>query len=188
MGIVFVNGLTLSRIPLSLLFCILVLQKPDSYFTCIILFVLIAASDYLDGKLARKYGVQTRTGAKLDVIADFFFIISSCSALCFRSLLPLWMVLVMILKFSEFLITSEIARKSSKGVKVFLFDPIGRLAAVLFYLLPLLALLQSYIPSHLRPHVIAAVCGVISVLAALSSLLRLMSLMKREDTDAEKAS
>lgn len=188
MGIVLVNGLTLSRIPLSLLFCGAVLLHPDSYFTCMILFALIAASDYLDGKLARKYGIQTRMGARLDVAADFFFIISSCLSLCFRNLLPVWMIFVMILKFSEFLITSAIYRKAPKSMTAFLFDPVGRIAAVLFYLLPLLSLLQICIPSRLRSYAVAMVCGVISMLALLSSFLRLMSLAKKKDavSDATK--
>ncbi len=90
--VVLVNALTLSRVPLTLMFRTMLLFKVNPFLPCITLFALIAVSDYLDGKLARKYDVQTGTGAVLDVMVDFFFIIAACASLSFRGLFPGWML------------------------------------------------------------------------------------------------
>lgn len=176
---VLVNGLTLLRIPLSLFFCIGVLHNPKPYFVCVILFLLIGASDHLDGKLARKYKVQTYIGAKLDVIADFFFILLSCLSLIYGGLFPKWMGLVIILKFLEFLVTSFLYKKGFKSTTVFLFDPIGRIVAVLFYLLPILTLLLlRYSPETLYEPILNLICISITITAVVSSTFRTASLIK----------
>ncbi|MDR3706046.1 MAG: CDP-alcohol phosphatidyltransferase family protein [Paludibacteraceae bacterium] len=65
----FPNILSLSRIPLSLLLWPLV-DSPVC-FTAVVL--LIGITDVADGYLARKYQCTTKTGAKLDSVADFVF-------------------------------------------------------------------------------------------------------------------
>lgn len=174
-----VNVLTLSRVPLSLIFCAMVLLDANPFLPCAALFALIAVSDYLDGKLARKYGVQTGIGAMLDVMADFFFIIAACLSLSFRGLFPRWMLAVIIFKFLEFWITSTIFNRSDKNTTVFLFDPLGRIVAVLFYLLPILMLLLHLclpVIAH-QTALVIAYTGIVG-LAAISSTWRITSLAK----------
>ena len=66
------NKLTLSRIVLSLvLFVFLVLGW---YQTSFVLFVITAATDWVDGYWARKYGQITQLGRVLDPFADKLFI------------------------------------------------------------------------------------------------------------------
>ncbi|MFL0196101.1 CDP-alcohol phosphatidyltransferase family protein [Clostridium sp. WILCCON 0269] len=171
-----VNALTLSRVPLSLMFCAVVLFDASPFLPCAVLFVLIAASDYLDGKLARKFGVQTSAGAIMDVMVDFFFIVMACLSLSFRSLFPRWMLTVIICKFLEFLITSIIFNidRDDKNTIVFLFDPLGRMVVVLFYLLPILMLLLPLCLSDVaHQSALIVVCTGIAGLAALSSIWRI---------------
>lgn len=184
--IVFINLLTLSRVPLSLIFCAVALLDASPFLPCAALFVLIAASDYLDGKLARKFGVQTGIGAMLDVSADFFFIISACSSLAFRDLFPCWMLGVILFKFLEFWITSAIFT-GRKFTPVFLFDPLGRIVAVLFYLLPVLMLLLLLcLPADALQTALMLVCAGITGLAAISSAIRIASLVKGEQLQSAK--
>lgn len=68
----FINCISLIRIPIaiSMLF---------NYHNKSILFVLLmvsALSDILDGYLARKFNLTSKTGAKIDTIADFFMFIA----------------------------------------------------------------------------------------------------------------
>ncbi len=66
------NKLTLSRIFLSLvLFACLIL---GFYKTSFVLFVITAATDWMDGYWARKYGQVTKLGRVLDPFADKLFI------------------------------------------------------------------------------------------------------------------
>ncbi len=175
---ILVNALTLSRVPFSFMFCAVVLLDDSPFLPCAVLFALIAASDYLDGKLARKFGVQTGIGAILDVMADFFFIIAACLSLFFRGLFPCWMFTVILYKFLEFWITSIIFNGYGKNTIVFLFDPLGRIVAVLFYLLPILTLLFPLCLSAVAHQtVFIIICTGIAGLAVLSSAWRISSLV-----------
>ena len=74
---IFINTLTLLRIPLSIMFNVMLLYEERRLFLYGILFLVIALTDFFDGKLARYYNVQSRLGAVLDVTTDFFFIFTT---------------------------------------------------------------------------------------------------------------
>lgn len=174
--LIVINGLTLSRMPLSLMFCLVVLYRVNPFLPCAVLFALVAITDFLDGKLARKYNIQSDVGAVLDVMSDFFFIVSASLALCFQGLFPGWMLAVIILKFLEFLISSALLKRNNKYKARFLFDSLGQIVAVLFYLLPvLILLLKAWVPVPFLQIIIWIICVGITVLATLSSLLRVLS-------------
>ncbi len=62
------NQLTCLRLVLAVIvFCLI---PYEHYLTCMALFLLAAASDWLDGWYARKYGVVTVLGRILDPFAD----------------------------------------------------------------------------------------------------------------------
>ncbi|MDO4753464.1 MAG: hypothetical protein Q4A41_00520, partial [Bacillota bacterium] len=111
----------------------------------------------------------------LDVGVDFFFILSTSGILCFQGNLPFWMIAVIIAKMFEFVVTSRVLRKRRSGP---VFDLIGRLVAVGFYLLPILVILlrerKSFAPLlQILPFVIAA--------GALLSTVRRISRCVRRD-------
>ena len=160
------------------MFCILILFYNYPFLPCITLFIVIGASDYFDGKLARKYHVETHIGAKLDVFSDFFFIFVACLSWAYLDLLPYWMVGVIILKFLEFLITSFISKKKTLSSFVFKFDPLGRGVAVAFYVLPVLILLPLYFYRAFYEQLINLICISITMSAISSSVFRIMSLNK----------
>ncbi|MBM6399697.1 CDP-alcohol phosphatidyltransferase family protein [Phycicoccus sonneratiae] len=60
--------------------------------------VLLMASgltDYLDGKIARAYGLESRLGQLLDPVADRLYIASTLVGLAWRDILPWWVVVVL---------------------------------------------------------------------------------------------
>lgn len=50
-------------------------------------------SDYLDGKIARHYGLVTKLGQYLDPIADRLYITTTLFGLAWREIIPWWLVL-----------------------------------------------------------------------------------------------
>ena len=62
----------------------------------ILLLMAAGVSDYLDGKIARRYGQFSRLGQLLDPAADRLYILATLLALVARDGLPLWWALALI--------------------------------------------------------------------------------------------
>lgn len=95
------NQLTTMRLALSIVLFGLIAW--DSYFISIVLFVIAAGTDWLDGYYARKYGQVTTLGRILDPFADkviicgtFIFLIAAPKMLQEPWGLRPWMVVVIV--------------------------------------------------------------------------------------------
>ena len=69
-----------------------------AYGQAAVLFALAAASDGVDGFLARRFGWRTRLGAILDPLADKAMVLAAMLALVADGLLPLWLLLLLLLR------------------------------------------------------------------------------------------
>ena len=140
---VLINCLTLFRIPLSVFAYMEITTGTirGIYYLC--LFLGIAVSDFLDGKCARAFHVQSSFGAIADVICDFFYIVTSSYALYRLGCLPVWMLILITLKLVEFILSSLVIRRRQYRSHVFMFDRIGRYTAIGFYILPTVIVLCS---------------------------------------------
>ncbi len=49
-------------------------------------------TDYLDGRIARSYGLVSRVGQLLDPVADRLYIVSTLLGLAWREVIPWWLV------------------------------------------------------------------------------------------------
>jgi CDP-diacylglycerol--glycerol-3-phosphate 3-phosphatidyltransferase len=95
------NRLTSLRLFLSLiLFCILAWEQ---YLWSLVLFIIAAGTDWLDGYYARKYGQVTTLGRILDPFADkvivcgtFIFLLAAPAMADVRYGLRAWMVVVIV--------------------------------------------------------------------------------------------
>lgn len=95
------NALTISRIVLTPV--VLVLLFSDTLLGqlgALVLFILAALSDYLDGKLARSLGVRSRLGQFLDPFADKVLVLGTFVALAVRipEIVPWWAVALIALR------------------------------------------------------------------------------------------
>ena len=145
---VLINCLTLFRIPLSVFAYMEITTGTirGIYYLC--LFLGIAVSDFLDGKCARAFHVQSSFGAIADVICDFFYIMTSSFALYRLGCLPAWFLVLITVKLFEFILTSRLVRRMQIRSHVFMFDRVGRYTAIGFYILPTVIVLCSiYLPS-----------------------------------------
>ena len=103
----------------------------------ILLLMAAGASDYFDGKIARKYGQFSRLGQLLDPAADRLYILATLLALVARDGLPLWWALVLIGRDVVLACTLPVLRQHGYGPLPVSF--IGKAATFnLLYAFPML--------------------------------------------------
>lgn len=87
------NLVTLVRLVLLAPVCVLLLDGPDTL--AVVLLLVWACTDWIDGMLARMLGQTSRTGEIIDPIADRIGLAAIAATLAVAGLLP-WAVLVLI--------------------------------------------------------------------------------------------
>ena len=103
----------------------------------ILLLIAAGASDYFDGKIARRYGQFSRLGQLLDPAADRLYILATLLALVARDGLPLWWALVLIGRDLVLACTLPVLRRHGYGPLPVSF--IGKAATFnLLYAFPML--------------------------------------------------
>jgi CDP-diacylglycerol--glycerol-3-phosphate 3-phosphatidyltransferase len=110
-------GRLLTTIPLVVL---VLLDRPWAYLAAFALYVLGSISDYLDGRLARRYQVVSNLGVFLDLTADKVYVAALLVALEQVGLVPAWVVVVIVSR--EFIVTGLRSLAASEGVVI----PAGR--------------------------------------------------------------
>lgn len=123
------NLLTLLRIVLT--FGVIVFaqrQEPWAIAVAAFVFAVAAASDYLDGYLAKKHNLATDFGRIMDPIADKFLVLSVFFVFMRIHLIPGWMFYVTALR--EVLVTASRLSLMSKG-QVVAAEKEGKLKTVL---------------------------------------------------------
>ena len=108
---ILINGLTIFRIALGL--PVLISLKNEAYDVFILLILIGAFSDYLDGYFARKYNYESIIGAKLDPLADKILLLGPMIWLVHENLVPFWSVWILLSR--ELIITSWRSNKSTGG-------------------------------------------------------------------------
>ncbi|MDF2146944.1 CDP-alcohol phosphatidyltransferase family protein [Knoellia sp. p5-6-4] len=101
--------------------------------------MLSGVSDYLDGKIARHFGLVSRVGQLLDPLADRLYIATTLFGLAWRDVIPWWLVAVLVSR--EVLLAAVLAvikRYGQTGLPVHF---VGKAATFnLLYAFPLLLL------------------------------------------------
>ena len=105
----------------------------------LIILTLSGITDYLDGKIARKFGLVSRVGQLLDPIADRLYIVSTLLCLAWREIIPWWVVIVLVAREAFMAVVVLIAKKHGwNGLPVHF---VGKAATFnLLYAFPLLLL------------------------------------------------
>ncbi|MCW4004095.1 MAG: CDP-alcohol phosphatidyltransferase family protein [Candidatus Bathyarchaeota archaeon] len=94
--------------------------------SCLLLFAFCVATDSVDGYLARKLNVTSKFGAYYDATTDFSFVIGIFAIFYVSGLYPVWLLLLIIAAFGQFLVTSHYAKK--------IYDPVGRYLGSALYI------------------------------------------------------
>ena len=72
----------------------LVLTERDAWAVAVLM--VSGASDWLDGKIARRWNQMSRLGALLDPAADRLYILATLVGLTARDVVPLWLTLALV--------------------------------------------------------------------------------------------
>ena len=111
------NKLTLLRICLIPVFVILMLSKVSNFFliSCII-FIIASITDFLDGKIARKYNLVTDFGKFMDPLADKLLVLSALICMIEYDLVAGWMVIIIVARELTVSILRAIAADNGKVI------------------------------------------------------------------------
>lgn len=118
------NALTLGRVLAVPLALVIILLLPSAHGLLFLLFLAAAITDFLDGYLARKWGITSALGALLDPIADKLLVALMLLYLMGYyglSLLPVAAILLRELYISglrEFLANRQVTLPVSRGGKL----------------------------------------------------------------------
>jgi cardiolipin synthase (CMP-forming) len=113
------NAIGFTRIALIPVFLVLALDSDDGRDTAAtIIFAGIAASDYLDGLLARATGQYSRLGALLDPLTDRLLVIAGALVAWNFELLPRWALLVLGVREAFMLLLTQLALRRGLDLSV----------------------------------------------------------------------
>ena len=108
------NLLSFSRILATVLvFILAIVNQPWSFLIATVIFFLASVTDLLDGYLARRYHLVSPLGIFLDLTADKVFVVAILIALVQISLVPAWIVVIIVAR--EFLVTGLRSMAAAKG-------------------------------------------------------------------------
>ena len=141
------NRLTLGRLVLTVLF-VLALSTTWGYgrTVALVLFLLAGVTDYLDGEIARRWGIITKFGKLMDPLVDKVMMAAAFICLVPIGAVPAWVATIVVAR--DFLITGLRLLASAEGVIL----PAERLGkhktswqiVTVAYLLALLAVLEVW--------------------------------------------
>ncbi|MBL7072965.1 MAG: CDP-diacylglycerol--glycerol-3-phosphate 3-phosphatidyltransferase [Candidatus Omnitrophica bacterium] len=99
------NKITLTRIFLVFVFmAFLFIHGLPAKITALVIFIIAALTDYLDGYIAKKYNIVSDFGKIMDPVADKIMTLAAFLAFVEMKLVPAWMVVIIIMR--ELIITS----------------------------------------------------------------------------------
>lgn len=108
------NRLTLSRLALTVLF-VLALNSSWQYArTCaLVIFLVAGLTDFIDGEIARRYGVITNFGKLMDPLVDKIMMAAAFISLVPLKAVPAWAATTVVAR--DFLITGLRLMASARG-------------------------------------------------------------------------
>ena len=108
------NKLTMLRIICVPVFCVLYVLGYQ--IPAFIVFVLASATDFLDGKIARKYNLVTNFGKIMDPLADKILVYAAFTLMVENGRVPGWMLIIIL--FREFIIAGMRTVAASEGTVI----------------------------------------------------------------------
>ena len=114
------------------------------------LFLMICASDYYDGPVARALGLSSDRGKVFDNLADITFLLVTLSYLVYLGTLPWWIPSAVALAFGQYTLDSWLLSSRDTSV-VLVSNPIGHWAGILNFIFTGVLGLHTAVQQQLLP-------------------------------------
>lgn len=135
------NILTLSRIAaVPIVVFLLLFESKQSCFWAAVVFTVASMTDWLDGYLARKWGIVTILGKFLDPLADKLIVMAALIMLIPLGRVPAWAVLVILSR--ELIVSGIRSIASTEGIVIAASD-LGKYKTI-FQMIAIVGLLLHY--------------------------------------------
>ena len=141
------NQLTILRMGMTPFFVLLMVYGYFGYG--LLVFLIAACSDILDGLIARKFGQKTALGAFLDPVADKLLLSSAFIVLSFSTQevmvkIPLWLTIAALSR-DVLIVLTVVTINLTSGRRVFLPSILGKLTTAAQLLSVLAALVSNWL-------------------------------------------
>ncbi len=177
------NLLTLLRIILVPVIVILLIQ--GSFCKALIVFIIAALSDALDGFLARVLHQQSVLGAYLDPIADKALLASSFVTLSILKILPGWLTVIVISR--DFIILLGISILSIMSITVKIRPVfVSKVTTALQLITVLVALASRSVPGGFHEVPLQLIYWLTALFTVVSGLTYMAKGVKLMNHDAKK--
>jgi CDP-diacylglycerol--glycerol-3-phosphate 3-phosphatidyltransferase len=108
------NRITLSRLLLTVVFVIALNSSwPYARTTALVIFLIAGLTDFIDGEIARRYGLITNFGKLMDPLVDKIMVAAAFISLVPLKAVPAWAATAVVAR--DFLITGLRLMASAKG-------------------------------------------------------------------------
>jgi CDP-diacylglycerol--glycerol-3-phosphate 3-phosphatidyltransferase len=108
------NRITLSRLLLTVIFVIALNSSwPYARTTALVIFLIAGLTDFIDGEIARRYGIITNFGKLMDPLVDKIMLAAAFISLVPLKAVPAWAATTIVAR--DFLITGLRLMASAKG-------------------------------------------------------------------------
>jgi CDP-diacylglycerol--glycerol-3-phosphate 3-phosphatidyltransferase len=143
------------------------------------IYAVASATDFLDGYIARKYGLISNLGKILDPVGDKLMTLAVLACITVDKVIPVWAVLIAVFKEALMLIGGAVVRKREGGA-IPSSNIIGKTSTVVFFVVCVTLMLFRKIPENIATIMISFTIALM-LIALVSYLLTFIRVMKRID-------
>lgn len=179
-----VTFLRLILIPVMVVFLIIDSNKVMPFldlevnnFIAAVIFVIAAATDFIDGYIARKYNQITNFGKFLDPIADKILVISAMTYLIAVNRIYFWTVIIII--FREFVVTGIRLLAVEKG-DVIAASPYGKAKTITTMIAIVLMLFNNLFIPTLIVDIVWYLAVLLTLISGLDYLFKNLKVFKEK--------
>lgn len=111
------NALTIARFGLAAAWIAIYLAAPAARLAFALIAIAAAASDFFDGRLARRLGVGGGAGRWLDPVADVTFVLAALGCAAAADEIPLYIPILIVASFSQYALDSRILHRADGPIR-----------------------------------------------------------------------